>query len=535
MKRYKYSLLLFIPFAVMVSCKKSAFVAANVNPSTLTSVDPGAQFLYAARSLPNDFEYYYDVLRDINAWMQFTTGSTGNGSQFNLPGANFDYRYGNFYDNVGVPLADIPHLIANMSTSEAAARVYEAAIAKIYMAYEAFYVTDINGSIPYSQAFQGRYGGTLTPVYDTQETIYDSVNAQVKAAVAVLESSPATTQVNYGTYDPFYGGVVANWIKAGNALRLKVALRLMKRDPTTMKSIVTEVLADNSNQMSSVSDSWVLLVGPTFADATGNYNPSGFLAAKPVVDFMNTTGDPRLQMFYRPNSNGVYVGSPTNPDTCALASYQALYTAADTPFSQLQHRLFTPNFDENDGNGSGTGVGFFPVLTYAEYCFIRADLGARGYTTDDPGTWYNAGVTASIVFYGTRAVAAGVTGYSATTASLTDSAVAYLQKPGVLFVSSTATEQIACQAYLDFFRQPSEAWAWWKRTGYPNTSSVLPWSALTSSGTTLVIPRRAPLTLFSTADANYANQKTAYDAMMSDANFGTSLSDVTGRVWWDEQ
>jgi len=73
MKLYKYSLLLLMPLTMMVSCKKADFVAANVSPSTLASVDPGAQFLYAARSLPNDFEAYYDNLRDLNAWMQFST------------------------------------------------------------------------------------------------------------------------------------------------------------------------------------------------------------------------------------------------------------------------------------------------------------------------------------------------------------------------------------------------------------------------------------------------------------------------------
>src|ERR1700720_2381236 len=129
MKQYKYSLLLLMPFTMLVSCKKADFVKANVSPSTLASVDPSAQFLYAARSLPNDFEYYYDVLRDLNAWMQYSTGGPGNSAGFNKPGGHFDYRYGNYYNNVGTPLADIPHLIAKMSTADQAGRVYEAAIA----------------------------------------------------------------------------------------------------------------------------------------------------------------------------------------------------------------------------------------------------------------------------------------------------------------------------------------------------------------------------------------------------------------------
>src|SRR6185503_15541501 len=119
----------------------------------LVTVDPSQQFLYAARSFPNDFEYYYDVYRDINEWMQYTTGNGGNGTGFTKPGGNFNYRYGNFYTNIGTPLADIPHIIAKMSTDDQAKRVYEAAIASIYMAEAAFYCSDINGSIVYGQAF----------------------------------------------------------------------------------------------------------------------------------------------------------------------------------------------------------------------------------------------------------------------------------------------------------------------------------------------------------------------------------------------
>lgn len=528
MKLYKYSLLLLMPLTMMVSCKKADFVAANVSPSTLASVDPGAQFLYAARSLPSDFEAYYDNLRDLNAWMQFSTGGTGNSAGFNLPGSHFDYRYGNFYTNVGTPLADIPHLVEKMATADQANRANEVAIASIYKAYYAFYVSDINGSIAYSEAFQARYGGTLTPVYDPQANLFDTLDTQIKTAVATLESNLAN-QVSYGTYDPFYGGSATSWAKAGNALRLKIAMRLMKRNPTKLASIATAVLAD-ANQMSSISDSWVLLVGPTFADGSGNYSPTGFLAAQPVVDFMNTTGDPRIGIFYRKNSSGIYKGSPTSPDICALPANVALYTATDTPFSQLQHRIFTPNYDEGDGNGAGTGVGFFPVITYAEYCFIRAELGARGITTDDAATWYNNGVTASIQFYDARATAAKIAGYAP--ANISGDIATYLGQPGVLFDASKAVEQIACQAYLDFYRQPSEAWAWWKRTGFPNTTSVLPWSALTAGGAAVPLARRASLTTFSTADANYANQKAAYDAMQSDANFLTP-DNALGRVWWD--
>src|SRR5579863_1056933 len=203
MKFYKYLLLLLITGSMMVtSCKKSTFVNDNIDPTTLLTVDPGEQFLQASTHLPNDFEYYYDVYRSLNPWLQFTTGLAGNGPGFTNPSSHFNYRYGNFYGNVGVPLADIPHLIAKMSPANQAARVYQNNIATIYKAYYAFYVSDINGSIPYSQAFQARYGGTLTPVYDPQAALFDTLDTEIKAAVATLETTQSTTQVSYGSYDP---------------------------------------------------------------------------------------------------------------------------------------------------------------------------------------------------------------------------------------------------------------------------------------------------------------------------------------------
>jgi hypothetical protein len=197
----------------------------------------------------------------------------------------------------------------------------------------------------------------------------------------------------------------------------------------------------------------------------------------------------------------------------------------------LQHRIFAPGFDE--GNGPGDGEGFYPFLTYAEYCFLRADLIARNIVTGG-GTaqeWYEKGVTASIQYYNKRAVAAKVENFTQVTpAEIT----AYLAAPGVAFDPAKATEQIAVQAYLEFFRQPSEAWAWWKRTGFPNPSSVLPWATLKSNGSVLQLPRRASINVLPTTNLNYQNQQEAIAAMAAETGFGNGPNDAFGRVWWDK-
>jgi hypothetical protein len=536
MNKRKYILSFSIACLAMGACRKSAFVETNLNPTTLYTVDPADQFLAAAAGCQDDFEYYYDVYRAENLWMQYAVGPAGNTPGFARIGGNFNERYGKiYYGRTGTYLSDMSYLVSQMKPGDQAKRVYQLNIAAIFKAYYAFYVSDINGDIPYTQAFQARYGGTLTPKYDRQPALFDTLDAQIKAAVKVLETPQAATQIALNAKDPFFpkgisdaNAEAAQWAKIGNAARLKMAMRLMKRDAAKMKAIVTEVLADAA-QMASTDDSWVLYAGPAYANGTGNWNPVGFNASKPVIDFMNQTGDPREKMFYRPAlRTGTFVGAPPSPDS--VAPNAQLFLHSDSAFSQLQHRLFAPNYDEGDGNGAGTGTAFFPLLTYAEYCFIRAELGNRGVTGDNAATWYNNGVTASITFYDQRAVAAGVSGYTKVAAS---DITTYLANPKVAYNPAKGLDQIVSQAYLDFFRQPSEAWAWWKRTGYPNTTSTIAWSPLSTAGAPISLPRRAPITVLLPTDRNYDNQQAAFKNMTSDGNWGTGPNDFSGRVWWD--
>jgi hypothetical protein len=528
--RNKIYVMLFCAAIFSAGCKKQAFVDANISPSTLYEVKPEDQFLAAAAGSQDDFEYYYDYYRMLNLWMQYATsgGLTGNSLNFTIPTGNFNTRYGKvFYERVGTRLTDGIHIIDNMPEEDKAARQHMKAIMQIFKAFYAFYVSDINGSIPYDEAFQARYGGTLTPKYDRQEDLFNTLDQEVKAAVATLKTAQSVPQVALGTNDPFYGGDAATsankWIKAGNALRLKMAMRLEKRNPTKMTEIANEVLADPV-QMDNIDDSWALYTGPSYADANGNWNPQGFYASKPVVDFMKDKADPRLRIFYRKNNDGEYVGSFPSPDESRLPANQPLYSTSGA-ISQLQYRLFTPNYD------GGTGDAFFPFLTYAEYCFIRADLVAGGYVNGNAQEWYEKGVKASIQYYDKRATAAKVEDHVAVTDSEIND---YLAAPGVAYDPSKAREQIAVQAYLDFFRQPSEAWAWWKRTGYPNTTSVLPWSQLTSNGTTLNLPRRASIQVLPTTNLNFENQQAAIAEMAADQGFGAGPNDAFGRVWWDK-
>lgn len=529
MKRTYRNLILAVSCACLglSACKKAEFVDVNTNPETLYDIPAANQFMNAIISAhDNRFEWYYDFYRRIMPWMQMNTATAGNGKTFIEDAGNFNNRYETFYGGVGNKLVDITNLIEKLPAEEQEKMVYMKAIPNVLLAYYTFYVSDINGSIPFEESFQARYGGTFTPGYNTQEQIFNSLDGLLKETIATLKSTPSVEQQSYGQYDLYYNGDVSKWIKAANALRLKIAMRLMKRDPDKMKAIAMEILSNPAaDLMSSNEDSWVFDAISGFTGEGGDWSPEGLRAPKSTVDFMLAQNDPRIGLYYEKNKWGQYVGSVSSPDAAESNTYKRLYSTEDT-LSNLQYRMFQASFD------GGTGTNYLPVITFADFAFMRAELAARTVTAENAADWYNTSVTASIKQYDTWAKNALITDYMA----VTDADIAaYLAEPTIKYDAAKGIEQIAIQAYLNYFKQPNEAWALYKRTGYPNPTSALAFEKIISDGVEQEIPRRAPLRVLPPTDLNYANNQAALQEMAKDPGFGNGPSDVFGRVWWDSE
>lgn len=199
--------------------------------------------------------------------------------------------------------------------------------------------------------------------------------------------------------------------------------------------------------------------------------------------------------------------------------------------SRLQYRIWRP---ENISKGIiGTGNAIFPILTYADYSLLKAELAARNLIPGNVKDLYEQGITASIETYNYIAKEALVDDYK--TAYNTD-ILAYLKQPQIKFDPSLALEQIIIQEYLNYFKQPNEVWALTKRTGLPNVSTALKLeNPFSESGVLLIMPRRIVLPTPSKDNLNYQNQKEALDQMKQDPQFGASESDIKGRIWWDKK
>lgn len=561
MKLLKYIFFVSVVSCINWGCSKEKFGEYNTDPDAVINLPVDYLFTRAIITAhDNDFEAFYDNYSYISRWSRVFLQNTGNSMSVADNAANSNNRYGRFFEDCGPLLVDIQQTIDKMPEDERARNIYKRTIPTILKVYQAWYVSDVNGSIPYTEAFQSRYGGTLRPKYETQNELYSIFDAELKEAATILNTPQPVEQFSYGNADIYFNGDAAKWAKAANSLRLIIALRLSKRDPERLVSIVQDVLSHPAGLIESADEQWVFQARPQFTGG-GNWNITGngraFVGEHGVVDYMWDTQDPRLRFFFRPNQwseenfqrakdQGVipssavfdtrrFYGQFSDPDAAedpARARFLAPLQIRDgdntvtlDTVSRIQDRIFQP---ENNG---GQGVGIFPVITYADLCFARAEIAQRGWSSENARELYEKGVEASLRFYDKLGSLAQIYDYS----PLTEEEIsAFKARPDIMYQSERALEQIVLQAYLNYFRNFNEAWALVKRTGMPNKATQLVFEEWKSDGRILEMPRRFVINYPLAGDYNFDNKKAAVDEMAKDPDFGEPSS-LQGRVWWDKK
>ncbi|WP_343302929.1 SusD/RagB family nutrient-binding outer membrane lipoprotein [Chitinophaga niabensis] len=550
------------------SCSRERYAEVNTDPDLVQvgEMNPATFFPTAPIAIhANDFEAFYDIHRNLEYWIGAWVPIGGNGiiiTRFKVPisASNYPYRYENLYTRestgAGGAMRELRNIIDKMAPADAAKYQHMRAISYIPAALAAFNVTDIMGSIAFSDAFKARYTTppVFKPVYDTQEALYDTLNNQLKASVAALKLPAHADEKFLGASDLWFRSANAaaeatNWIMAANSLRMRIAMRMLKRKPAAAKAIIDEVLADNVGPINSRAANWNFKGGPNVANG-GNYNlAAGISGQKAAVDFMYKTTDPRMRMIYAKVALtkadfDTYKANGTIAPGEVYQEYRGRYTSPDAVLENDKKFYFNYIFGStayvsfiNQGmfNNAVGGVGSFvnyPVITYADVCFMRAELAARGVTNEVAADWYYKGIDASAADYDEWGKDAKVPGYTAVTAG---ELTTYKTHPDIVYNPAKGIEQICIQQYFNFWRNPNEMWAVIKRTGFPSqTGVVFQAERIRSGGIEAVMPRRWSLFVPPVADLNYDNVKKAITDMQADPELG-DLTDITGRVWWDKK
>ena len=354
----------------------------------------------------------------------------------------------------------------------------ELIVAKVLKAYYFWHITDRWGDVPYDDALKG--AENFTPVYETQEAIYTKL-------FALLDEANETTVIGTLSNDIMYGGNMTQWKKLGNTIRLLMGLRLSKIDQQKGEAEFNKALA--AGVLTSNSDNFVF---KHLADANNqNYwydqveveAHEWWALTKGLVDKMKPVGDPRLLVYGNPNrTSDEYVG-------------------------QLYGDMVNFDTEEYSLLGSAIWKQDAPVqlVTYAQVLFAKAEAAKMG--------WIPGGDAEAKLNY-ELAIAQSFLQWTGSDNGVTD----FLAQPGITYNPAAAIPQIATQRWVHLFMHGYEAWAEWRRTGYPND--------LVSPGG-VEVPRRH--TYIEAEQFN--NTKNYSDAVQRQFSGQESLY---GRVWWDK-
>jgi hypothetical protein len=497
--------------AIAWSCTDD-FGELNTDPNIISDPDLGFMFANVQSNLSESYiQWWEDDYVHLMRYSQHTIPLEGNDIDFNNVNERADRR-NIYYTDIGYNTSDIRRLIDLKEGADRESHNVMYHTTYIPEIYYGLRVTDVYGSIAYSEAWGGREGD-YTAKFDSQEELFTDWISKLDEAIDVLSNANVET-VRFGDGDFLYNNDWTKWSKLANALKLKIAARLVKADPNWAQQIVQAVENSPVGTFESEDDEFIFSPGPEYIGRSYDFNttPHGTLN---FVNLLKETNDPRLKIYFDPNdfsedaiddmmAAGIalpeivdsendplyrYHGGPASPDRAGESEYFLPVTFDNTVFTQLSHinrRFFNPGFD------GGSGYMIEALVSYAEVCLLKAEFIALGYMNGNAEEWYYKGITASIRMMNNIAENAGVENFDPVTEEMIADYLAD-EKVSLTGSASEQLEKIYAQQYINYFKQPTETYTLVRRTGFPKVgSNLLEWEEFTSGGSPLAIPRRFP-------------------------------------------
>lgn len=539
--------------ALLFSSCTDKFEEYNSDIRTIYEVEP-ERLLYnvQAYTSANGWEFYYDYYFAHMRWLQYGCRSIGNTTTtFTYGNSNiWRQRYENSFLNTGSYMRHMEYLASQLPDADAYVHAVEAA--RVTLIYQSIFTSDVHGSLAYTQGWSLRSGGDIEePEFETQETLYGIWDEELKTAVNKFKNS--ANQKSIVNYDMAFSGDMSKWAKTANALRLRLALRWMKRDINKAKSIAAEVLA-SSEIPSSTDDSFVIWLSGKETNH-GDFEAVHDLirSTKTLMGYLKKYNDPRKRIYFRANNlteenvakwnaanpNDLlseydrYEGGTSNYDALSQPEWAKIHTSRSmdginmSPLNYPQARLFSGFYD------GGSGGTWLPKLTYADFCFMAAEFVLEGVSSSKTAEqWYTEGVRSSLELWNKAGAFCKIHNYEAITQDEIDT---FMAQEEIKWNASIGKEQIYAQTYVEHFKNSNEAHALYRRVGYPNpTSPVVANEACYVNGELQAVPRRFVFAYPIEGTTNYTNQYNRLKKMEEDADFG-NVTDAFGRVWWDKK
>lgn len=498
MKTYKFLSALLFVFSLQ-SCTEG-FEELNTSP-TQPAIVP-AEYVLSNAQL-SGILYEGQNWWQVGSWVQqWASGSLSAPSQYQEDRDIYETNNWTAHYSYINNLAQIRNKILKGQEDLPTGRT-KLAIAKIYEIYLWQRMTDFWGDIPYSESALPETEIIITPKYDLQKDIYTSLLSDLNTAIGRLN----TADISYGEADLVYKGNVAAWQKFGNMLKLRLGFRLRYADEALSRKTVEEALAgpifasnaDNAMIQTNPQDGFALGYHPTIS----GYNSSKELnqLAEEFISTLLEMDDPRLPRIAEPTENSKKAGTPVYKGLGVALGQNVTINRDDYSYGTIS--IY------NDRKAT------FPFLfmAYSDLCFYKAEaalLGWGGLSGDQAEGFYQDGISAAMSVQPYNISQTDITAYlAASTGKLTGT-------------DEQKLEKIMVQKWISLFMRHYEAYAEWRRTGYPQlTPGPNPGS------TNGQIPRRGVYS----GNERFRNPEAYQAAAARLSNGDTYLS----KVWWDQK
>lgn len=296
--KYKYlvAAVLLSGMGLFSSCEDK-FAEVNSDPTVVTT--PDVRYLFAKCVLsfqPADYSQWFYGFPYISAWTQASVLPGGNTSQSNMAdGSGCGYQVNNVLKYAN----DIRYQTSLLSDADKEKYGYIQYLCNPLCVFLSMEDTDMYGSRQYTEAMQIRYGGTLTPKYDTQEELFEVWLKELDETIDYFSTHTNITN-QLGTQDIIFKGDVKKWVRFANSLKLKVATRLINVNKDRALQIVNEAAQNPIGFITSRDDDFIMNKGKD--NNNFNNDPRLNYGNEKWINFMKENRDPRLFYFYTKNS-----------------------------------------------------------------------------------------------------------------------------------------------------------------------------------------------------------------------------------------
>ena len=304
MKLYKSILIASLAGMVTLTGCRDDFAEMNTDKSTVSVPEPSQLFSMAQLQFQtNEYTYWFYNSKLLQRWSQMGIGTGGYTGSFtevgNTGGQGSQYIDMLKYRN------ELENYIATFDDTEKYQAYYAAM--DVLAIYCAIMDVDLSGDRPYIEACRLKFGGPLTPKYDTVEELYNLWLQNLGEDVTVFQRNDQEMP-NKASQDLIFKGDMVKWAKLANSLKLKIAVRLYNTDKSKALQIAQEVANASVGYMDSNDDDMVFAKATTYVGSENNdylYNTGNGLnlgaASADVINFMLKTKDPRVRFVYTKN------------------------------------------------------------------------------------------------------------------------------------------------------------------------------------------------------------------------------------------